>query len=74
MLWKCTTTYIDYETNTSTELDDWPNIADAYNTLSSYFNITYSNYHQSGMTSFEQYGIETGATLINIYYPQKSNK
>ena len=74
MLWKCTTTYIDYETNTTTELDGWPNIADAYNTLSSYFNITYSNYHQSGMTSFEQYGIETGATLINIYDPQKSSK
>ena len=26
------------------------------------------------MTSFEQYGIETGATLINIYDPQKSSK
>lgn len=73
-LWKCSTTYLDYETNTTIELDGWPSIPDAYNTFSSYFNIQYENYHQSGMSSFEQRGIEAGATLISVYDPQKKNK
>lgn len=73
-LWKCSTTYLDYETNTTIELDGWPSIADAYNTFSTYFNIRYKNYHQCGMSSFEQRGIEAGATLISVYDPQKKNK
>lgn len=73
-LWKCSTTYLDYETNTTIELDGWPSITDAYNTFSSYFNIQYKNYHRCGMSSFEQRGIEAGATLTSIYDPQKKNK
>lgn len=72
-MWSCSTTYMDYKTNTIIELNNWPNIKDAYNTLSSFFSINYENYHQSGKSTFEQRGIEINTSLINIYDSQKQS-
>lgn len=74
LLWDCTTKYRDYEILEEIHYTGFPNPLNMYNTMQYYAGITYSNYHQSGKSVYEERGVELGLFLINIVDPQKSKK
>lgn len=73
VLWNVSTTVVDYVTNEVTVLDNWPHVYEAQNTLSEYFYLSYTNYHQSGRSVYEQRGMELSLGIINIFDPQKND-
>lgn len=73
-LWDASTTYLDYENGTVTELSGWPKIKDAYNTFSLKFTANYSNLRQHGQSGFERLGIDTSISFISVYDHQKRLK
>ena len=66
-LWDCSTSYTDIETGISTNLDNWPKIYDAFNKLSFSISAAYNNYHQSGISPYQQLGFETNASFVTIF-------
>ncbi|MDE5899015.1 MAG: hypothetical protein K2H09_07125 [Treponemataceae bacterium] len=66
-LWQCTTAYTDNESGVTTELDGWPSVQDAFNTLSYSLGGSYSSYRRCGISSYEQLGWEAGLSLVAVY-------
>lgn len=66
-LWDCSTRYTDIETGVTTELDNWPLVTDSFNKLSFSISAEYNNYHQSGISPYQQLGFETNASFVTIY-------
>lgn len=73
-LWNASTTYLDYENESVTELSGWPKIKDAYNTFSLKFSVNYSSLRQHGQSGFEKLGIDTSLSFISVYDHQKRLK
>lgn len=70
-LWDSNTEYKDFLTGKVIQMENFPNPHNAYNTFTILFNILYSNYHQSGLSSFEERGVEIELNVLNFYDPQK---
>lgn len=65
------TSYTDPDTEITEKKNAWSSLSDAYGDNCFSFAGTYSNYHQSGISVYEQLGFETGLTLVLDYDSQK---
>jgi hypothetical protein len=72
-LWTCSTTYFDSETKVTTVLSGWPSVQEAFNDNCFSLEALYSNYHQAGISAYEQCGFETGSTLVLDYDGEKTS-
>lgn len=66
-LWDCSTEYTDIETGATTKLEDWPSINNAFNKFSMAISAEYNNYHQAGLSPYQQLGFETNASFVTVY-------
>ena len=66
-LWDCSTEYTNIETGVTTKLDNWPTINDAFNKFSMAISAEYNNYHQAGLSPYQQLGFETNASFVTVY-------
>ena len=73
-LWDCSTEYTDIETGATTKLEDWPSINDAFNKFSMAISAEYNNYHQAGLSPYQQLGFETNASFVTVYDFEKIKK
>lgn len=65
------TSYTDPDTAVTEKAAAWSPLWDAYSDNSFSLAGTYSNYHQVGISAYEQLGFETGLTLVLDYDSQK---
>ena len=73
-LWDCSTEYTDIETGVTTKLEDWPSVNDAFNKFSMAISAEYNNYHQAGLSPYQQLGFETNASFVTVYDFEKIKK
>ena len=70
-MWTCSTSYTDSASGTTTELNGWPSVKNAFNNIAVSLGGTYSNYQQAGISPYEMRGFETGAEAVFNFDFQK---
>lgn len=66
------TSYTDTDTGTTEKKSGWTPLRDSYQENCFSLAGSYSNYHQTGISAYEQLGFETGLTLVLDYDSQKT--
>lgn len=68
------TEYTDSSTNVTSRKAGWTGPADAFVDVKLLAGVSYSDYRQTGITTYEQTGFETGVTAVLDYDGEKTTK
>lgn len=73
-MWTVSTKYIDPDTGFTNQKAAWVSVPNAFHDNRFLFTLSYDNYHQAGISAYEQKGFEISGTLLLDYDGEKSWK